>query len=80
VSAFKGSTGTAMGFVWSCKHRWGPWEIGRTERHRECTKCDQVDGENLTVAETHRTLQHCHGATSSRQMRSAISDKGMGAR
>ena len=47
MSAYKGSTGTTMGFAWSCRHRWGPWEIGRTQRWRECTKCELVDSEDL---------------------------------
>ena len=47
MSAYKWSTGTPMGFDWSFRHRWGSWEVGRTQRWRECRKCDQVDSEDL---------------------------------
>lgn len=44
MSAYKGSTGSAMNFSHACRHHWGPWEVGREQRWKECTKCGQVEG------------------------------------
>jgi hypothetical protein len=47
MSAYKGSTGTGMSFSHSCRHDWGPWEVGRKQRWKLCTRCGQVEGEDL---------------------------------
>ena len=61
MSAYKGSTGTSMGFDRSCRHRWGSWEIGRTQKWRECTKCDQVDSEDRATGAEVPCSEHSRG-------------------
>ena len=80
MSAYKGSTGTAMGFAKSCRHRWGPWEAGRTQRWRECKKCDQVDSADLPDGEVHRTTDRPGGPGSRRRLKRARGDKRTGLR
>jgi hypothetical protein len=47
MSAYRGSTGTSMGFARICKHRWGRWTDAATRRWRNRSKSGQDDYEDI---------------------------------
>ena len=61
MSAYRGSTGSPMNFINPCRHRWGPWEPGRTQRWRECERCGQVDGRDLDSSKGRESYMALNG-------------------
>lgn len=80
MSAYRGTTGTPMGFAWSCSHRWGPWEIGRNQRWRECTKYEQVNSDDLPVAEGNDLMHNFPDLSSRAHAGVLVVDDGAGPR